>query len=74
MDHFWVGYSQPFEHLSHIVSYAQLLRRQAPSGVESTAWQWLWNDVQIPYLKVEQQVKAGDRCWRTDRSSCSSAR
>ena len=44
---------------SHILSYAQLLRRQAPSGVESYAWQWLWNDVQIPYLKVEQQVKAG---------------
>lgn len=60
MDRLWVGYSQPLEHLNHIVSYAQLLRRQAPSGVESTAWQWLWNDVQIPYLKVEQQVKAGD--------------
>lgn len=61
LDWVWVGYSQPFEHLQHIVSYAQLLRRQAPSGVESTAWQWLWNDVQIPYLKVEQQVKAGDQ-------------
>jgi len=54
-------FRQPFDHLRHIVTYAQLLRRQAPSGVESTAWQWLWNDVQIPYLRVEQQVKAGDR-------------
>lgn len=61
MDRVWVGYSQPLEHLQHIVTYAQLLRRQAPSGVESTAWQWLWNDVQIPYLRVEQQVRAGDR-------------
>mgnify|MGYP001022095996 CR=1 FL=1 len=60
LDRLWVGYGQPFEHLQHIVTYAQLLRRQAPSGVESTAWQWLWNDVAIPYLKVEQQVKAGD--------------
>jgi hypothetical protein len=61
LDRLWVGYSQPFEHLQHIFSYAQLLRRQSPSGVESTAWQWLWNDVQIPYLKVEQQVRAGER-------------
>ena len=60
MDRLWVGYSQPFEHLQHIFSYGQILRRQAPSGIESFPWQWLWNDVQIPYIKVEQQVKVGD--------------
>jgi predicted membrane-bound dolichyl-phosphate-mannose-protein mannosyltransferase len=60
MDRAWVGYSQPFEHLQRIISYGQVLRRQVPSGVESYPWQWLWNDVAIPYLKVEQQVRVGE--------------
>jgi hypothetical protein len=60
MDRLWVGYGQPFEHLSRISSYGQALRRQIPSGVESYPWQWLWNNTEIPYLKVEQQVRVGD--------------
>ena len=60
-DRQWVGYDEPFAHLRYMFSYAQALQRQQPSGVESYPWQWLWNDVEIPYLKVDQEVKAGDR-------------
>lgn len=61
MDRVWVGYSQPFEHLERIFTYGAALRRQAPSGIESYPWQWLWNDVEIPYLRVDQQVRVGDQ-------------
>jgi predicted membrane-bound dolichyl-phosphate-mannose-protein mannosyltransferase len=60
MDRVWVGYSQPLEHVERITSYGWLLRRASPSGVESYPWQWLWNDTEIPYLRVEQQVRVGD--------------
>jgi predicted membrane-bound dolichyl-phosphate-mannose-protein mannosyltransferase len=60
LDRLWTEFPQPLAHLQHISTYAQLLRRQAPSGVESVPWQWLLNDVEIPYIKVEQQVRVGD--------------
>jgi dolichyl-phosphate-mannose-protein mannosyltransferase len=60
-DRLWVGYGQPLEHVSRIVSYGTALRRPGgPSGIESYPWQWLWNDTEIPYIKLEQQVKRGD--------------
>jgi dolichyl-phosphate-mannose-protein mannosyltransferase len=60
MDRLWVGYSQPLTHLERILTYGTALRRAVPSGIESYPWQWLWNDVPIPYLRVEQQVMEGD--------------
>jgi dolichyl-phosphate-mannose-protein mannosyltransferase len=66
MDRLWVGYSHPFEHVHRIVSYGTALRRpNGPSGIESHPWQWLWNDTEIPYLRVEQQVKVGDEVRET---------
>jgi hypothetical protein len=59
LDRAFTEFPHPLAHLQHISNYAQLLRRQVPSGVESLPWQWLWNDVEIPYLKVEQQVRVG---------------
>jgi dolichyl-phosphate-mannose-protein mannosyltransferase len=61
MDRRWVAYSNPFEHVQRIFSYGVALRRPSgPSGIESYPWQWLWNDIEIPYLKVEQQVKVNN--------------
>jgi predicted membrane-bound dolichyl-phosphate-mannose-protein mannosyltransferase len=60
MDFVWVGYRQPLEHLDRIVGYGSALRRAIPSGIESYPWQWLWNDTQIPYLRVDQQVRVGE--------------
>ena len=65
MDRVWVGYAQPLEHVQRIVGYGAALRRAAPSGIESYPWQWLWNDTEIPYIRVEQQVKAGDEVLET---------
>jgi predicted membrane-bound dolichyl-phosphate-mannose-protein mannosyltransferase len=60
LDLLFTQFPQPFAHLQHMTEYARLLRRQAPSGTESLPWQWLWNDVEVPYLRVDQQVRAGD--------------
>ena len=60
-DRLWVGYNTPIEHVQRMLSYGLALRRErGPSGIESYPWQWLWNETQIPYLKVEQQIKVGD--------------
>jgi predicted membrane-bound dolichyl-phosphate-mannose-protein mannosyltransferase len=60
MDRLWVGYDDPFSHVQKIVTYGALLKREAPSGIESYPWQWLWNERQIPYLEVDQEVMAND--------------
>jgi dolichyl-phosphate-mannose-protein mannosyltransferase len=61
LDRAWVGYAQPLEHVHRIVTYGAELRRPAgPSGIESYPWQWLWNDTEIPYIRLEQQVKRGE--------------
>jgi dolichyl-phosphate-mannose-protein mannosyltransferase len=61
MDRLWVGYEQPLEHLRRIASYSVALQApRGPSGIQSYPWQWLWNDVPIPYFRVDQQIKVGD--------------
>jgi predicted membrane-bound dolichyl-phosphate-mannose-protein mannosyltransferase len=65
MDRLWVGYAQPVEHIQRIVGYGTALRRALPSGIESYPWQWLWNDTEIPYIRVEQQVKNGNEVVET---------
>jgi predicted membrane-bound dolichyl-phosphate-mannose-protein mannosyltransferase len=53
MDRFWVGYSSPIEHLTFILNYTRALVAQSPTGIQSQPWQWLLNQIQIPYLKVD---------------------
>jgi predicted membrane-bound dolichyl-phosphate-mannose-protein mannosyltransferase len=61
LDRVWVGYAQPLEHVQRIVSYGAALRRpDGPTGVESYPWQWLWNEMQMPYLRAERQDASGD--------------
>ena len=59
MDRLWVGYSNPFEHIQFILSYSANLVSQCPNGIISCPWQWLLNQVQIPYLIVNVQVSSG---------------
>lgn len=60
LDRLWVGYSNPFEHIQFILGYSTSLVSVCPSGIISCPWQWLINQIQIPYLIVNVQVTAGD--------------
>lgn len=53
MDRLWVGYPSPIEHITFILNYTRALVAPFPTGIASYPWQWLLNQVQIPYLKVD---------------------
>jgi len=53
MDRLWVGYPSPIEHITFILNYTRALVAPFPTGIQSNPWQWLLNQVQIPYLKVD---------------------
>jgi predicted membrane-bound dolichyl-phosphate-mannose-protein mannosyltransferase len=59
MDRLWVGYSSPLEHIQYILTYSAALVSQCPNGIISCPWQWLLNQIQIPYLVVNVQVTSG---------------
>ncbi len=65
LDHFWGGYNNPFEHLSFIFSYTRNLSRETLQGIESYPWQWLINEVKIPYLTVNVNEMVEGRVTRT---------
>jgi len=59
MDRFWVGYSNPLDHIKYILNYSAALTSACPNGIISCPWQWLLNQITIPYLKVNVQQTAG---------------
>jgi len=59
LDRLWVGYSSPLAHLEYILNYSTALVSACPNGIISCPWQWLLNQIQIPYLVVNVQVTAG---------------
>jgi predicted membrane-bound dolichyl-phosphate-mannose-protein mannosyltransferase len=59
LDRVYVGYSTPFQHLQFILNYSSALVSSCPNGIISCPWQWLINQVQIPYLIVSVKVTSG---------------
>jgi predicted membrane-bound dolichyl-phosphate-mannose-protein mannosyltransferase len=57
MDWLWVGYSNPLKHIEDMLNYSANLTSQCPNGIIGCPWQWLLNQVLIPYLSVN--VSAG---------------
>jgi predicted membrane-bound dolichyl-phosphate-mannose-protein mannosyltransferase len=57
-DRIWVGYDSALPHLQYILSYSSALVSSCPNGIISCPWQWLINQVQIPYLVVNVKVTA----------------
>ncbi len=53
LDRLWGGYMSPMEHVAFILNYTKALVTPYPTGIMSYPWQWLLNQVQIPYLKVD---------------------
>lgn len=66
LDEFWTSFPRTypttfvFEHLKFIFEYSTGLVSPCPNGIISCPWQWLVNDIRIPYLLVNVQVTAGN--------------
>ena len=59
MDRYWVGFSNPFDHIRYILNYSAALTSTCPNGIISCPWQWLLNQITIPYLRVNVQQTSG---------------
>jgi predicted membrane-bound dolichyl-phosphate-mannose-protein mannosyltransferase len=53
------AHRDPWAHVSHMASFGSSLQApEGPTGIASNPWQWLVNDVEINYLRVDETVTA----------------
>lgn len=61
LDRWVTSFATPWEHLRFMLDYGVALTRDGgPLDYESNPWQWLFNEVQMPYLRVDEQLWVGD--------------
>ena len=54
IDRLWTSFDNPIDHAANVYSFGINLRRDdVPQGIESLPWQWLVNEVPIPYFKQD---------------------
>ena len=65
LDARFTTFATPFDHVSRMLSYGTALRAPATVGIcpeaDSKPWQWLFNECQIQYLRVDVTTHAGDQ-------------
>lgn len=58
MDHFFTSYATPLDHVRRIFSYGLALKRGDRLGVSSQPWEWILNQVQMPYYHLDKVIEA----------------
>ncbi len=66
LDARFTSFATPFDHIRRIFDYGANLRAPVDQagicpGADSGPWQWLFNQCQITYLRVDVTVRAGDK-------------
>ena len=65
LDARFTAFASPFDHIARMVSYGAALRAPVNAGIcpeaDSDPWQWLFNECQIQYLRVDATVRSGDQ-------------
>jgi 4-amino-4-deoxy-L-arabinose transferase-like glycosyltransferase len=65
LDSQFSSFTNPIDHLRHMIQYGANLARGVVGpgscpGNDSAPWQWLFNDCEMSYLRVDVTVKVGD--------------
>lgn len=66
MDLKFSDFPSPIAHIQRILGYGVALQAPADSGrctseIDSRPWQWIFNECQITYLRIDTTVKSGDK-------------
>lgn len=65
LDARFTTFASPFDHIARMVSYGASLDAPQTVGIcpeaDSKPWQWLFNECQIQYLRVDVTSRAGDQ-------------
>ncbi|OGD54849.1 hypothetical protein A3K80_01345 [Candidatus Bathyarchaeota archaeon RBG_13_38_9] len=65
IDYLYGPYKNPFTHLEFILKFTSKITRTSFEGIMSYPWQWLINEVQIPYLVTSGKVTVKGEYLRT---------
>ena len=64
LDARYTTFTSPFDHIAQMVSYGASLQTRVSTAAcpaaDSQPWQWLFNECQIQYYRIDVTVKAGE--------------